>query len=399
MKTVFKIIILVVMINFTKTIKSIQDMCIKVEENKLTKQHFQKYYKKDSIEEILQDINATSVLGQGAYGKVYKVKYYEEGKRSPINIALKHVEIGNDLFRGLMQKEIAMMKEFADLSSESKYLQFVECYYFLNEDGELNKVYIATEILDDDLEENLDKFRALPTKLRYQNYCKIIDDLKYLHNDVKRYSSKYEWSYLDNDLNGKGKSYIHSDIKPANMMTKGKISSSKTKPFVLKLIDYGMVFEAGTKTSLKIGTPGFLHPSFYNGTKKNKVMILPQMDIYSLFISIAIFEYGIAADVFSSLDKKNFVDKCMKNYTEKCHDMVLRYIYKNYCVSKNKKIKTDDYLGVVENAQRSNDRCEDILCLILRNLNLDVNLISTASKVFDDMYYLWNKEEDKRILV
>ena len=183
-QTIFKIILIVVMIDFAKTMQKVQDMCINLKNNQ--EDHFTKFYHKNSIDLIINKENGTKEIGNGSYGKVYKVKYFPESETEPTDIAMKFIVI-NNFNKDLVQKEIAVMREFSVLSS-SKYMQFLECYYETQFSDrtykdEITKVIIATELLDDDLGSKRSDFRALPELLRYQQYSKLFEDLIYLHND------------------------------------------------------------------------------------------------------------------------------------------------------------------------------------------------------------------------
>ena len=112
-----------------------------------------------------------------------------------------------------------------------------------------------------------------------------------------------------------------------------------------------------------------------------------------------ILEYGKVANLFTLENQQDFVAECRKNYTDDCHATVITNIYLGYCTKEKKKVDKDDYYRIFENVGKEDIKCEDLICLIFRNLNLDVDKIPTAYKAFENMYYLWNKENNVEILV
>ena len=360
-------ILLFLLLNQINTMKKINQMCTELKAFDLMKN-----FGKNEMSEIFTE---DKVLGQGTYGKVYSVLYYpEEETNVSYEIAVKELLMEDKRAEFDIQKEIAILSEFSKLSS-SKFVKFIDCFYFALKKIDKHektkvKVFLMQEQLDDNLKENIRTFQNIEASYRYLHYLKLIDDLRYFHN---QFPKPLKHKFIED------KPYVHLDIKLDNIMSKGKIDSND---FTLKMIDFRIMEEADTEERL-MGSVGYMHPSL--AQKKDWIKVKPQFDVYSLFVCIAQLEYGF--DIIYIPSRKI----CWNNYTYTCHYQFLYQIYIAYCRKWNIKIKQKKYKVLLKNAYNKKKECTEIICLIFRELRMDVNDIDNAPAAFDRMKIVYEK--------
>ena len=181
------------------------------------------------------------------------------------------------------------------------------------------------------------------------------------------------------------------------------------KNFQLKITNYGTMEKEDTKfnTSSKLELIiDYIHPSLKENSKK-KVPIKSEMDIYSLFVTIARLEYGeeifkyddqqIDEDYHKNHPSKDikYYEYCQNNYTENCHDNFLIFIYLKFGVlapsmqdfrlwqgeAYFKEIKVSNFVQV-------HKFCDCLFCIILRELRMvvsDVDNSKIALNYFEEM--------------
>lgn len=197
-----------------------------------------------------------SKVGKGAFGEVKVVP-----NTNPRLVVKKVESYDLDVLES-MKKEIAVLKtlcgkkprEIVDEISDCKsnaIAGFKGCV----EEG--NQIYIFQEQMYMDFSKDSVKkrYRALSGGKKAQVIYDIINKFRQIHSH----------------------NIVHSDIKPSNMMLKGKDFSD------IRIVDFGM---SGTHGSDGLGgSPIFLAPE-----RHNRDTLSVQGDIYSLAISLAMLE-------------------------------------------------------------------------------------------------------------
>ena len=193
-----------------ETINNQDEQKIK-DNNNLTKYDFNKY-----INKYRNNYNEISLIGQGAYGTVYKVYHKFEKKFYAIKkifVTAELIEDDYDIFKEVQyycdlhhENIVRYYSSWVDIDMAS----IIDYNYAINNDSELNSIeklcpilFIQMELCDYNLREYL-LTNGIDDKLNNKiNYFKqIINGLKYLH---------------DNNI-------IHRDIKPENIfILDGKI--------------------------------------------------------------------------------------------------------------------------------------------------------------------------------
>ena len=355
-------LLLFLLLNQINSMKQIKDMC-----KKDTDYDLQKHFGREFIPQIFtpskvssQDINT--------YGKVYTVVYKPSIEQPRSKITVKEFIISNDSEKEQITREIAFVREFSELSSH-RFLEFLDCIYILSEtnDQEIEKVYLMTEKLEDRLLDYTFNFQNSDISFRYLHYSKLIGDFRYFHNTINH-------KYIDPE------NYINMNIKLHNIMSKGKISQGN---FILKLTDYELMSK---EDSLRryTGTNAYTQPSLVQNEKF--VPIKPQMDIYSMFICIAKIEYG------SQVTNYYQHEKCEEeSHTPICHENLLLNIYKYHCTKNSLTFDPEDFEDIKEKAYNNITMCEDLICLIFRELRMDVDDIDDAKTAFNSMRFLYDQ--------
>jgi len=171
-----------------------------------------------------------NMLGEGAYGKVVKVRH----KVSKVLRAMKI--INKDKMALGSEEEEALINEINVVKSLD-HPNIMKVYEFFNKD---NSLYIISELLSGG--ELLDK----------------INEAGSLKEDVSSFLMKQIFSAVD-FCHQKG--IIHRDLKPENILIESEEEANK-EFFTVKIIDFGTSgkLKSGEMFNLTVGTPLYVSP-------------------------------------------------------------------------------------------------------------------------------------------
>ena len=171
-----------------------------------------------------------NMLGEGAYGKVVKVRH----KISKVLRAMKIIH--KDKMSLGSEEEEALINEINVVKSLD-HPNIMKVYEFFNKD---NCLYIISELLSGG--ELLDK----------------INDNNQLSEDVSAFLMKQIFSAVD-FCHQKG--IIHRDLKPENILIESEEEANK-EFFTVKIIDFGTSgkIKNGEMFNLNVGTPLYISP-------------------------------------------------------------------------------------------------------------------------------------------
>lgn len=110
-------------------------------------------------------------------------------------------------------------------------------------------------------------------------------------------------SYLEN------LGIVHRDLKPSNIMiTKGEFVQTDS----VKLFDFGLAAFLSEKLLLtKCGTPGYIAPEILCASSKDKIVVSPSVDVYSL--GIILYEMLFKSNPFKDASKPDSKRVVRKN--------------------------------------------------------------------------------------
>ncbi len=200
-----------------------------------------------NISDIILDLyEVKEILGEGAFGKVYKV--YHRGWNSYLAVKTLHSHLVSD-----EEHKKAFIKECQGWVNLGLHPNIVSCYY-VRELGGLPRIFL--EYIDGGTLASVKKKKELKEILDYSIQC--LDGLIFAHN----------------------KGLIHRDIKPLNCLL--------TAGGDLKITDFGIAsglagFD-GTENSVienPAGTPAYMPPEQWNRGNSG-----PWSDIYSFGIML-----------------------------------------------------------------------------------------------------------------
>ena len=171
-----------------------------------------------------------NMLGEGAYGKVVKVRH----KISKVLRAMKIIH--KDKISLGSEEEEALINEINVVKSLD-HPNIMKVYEFFNKD---NCLYIISELLSGG--ELLDK----------------INENNHLNEDVSAFLMKQIFSAVD-FCHQKG--IIHRDLKPENILIESEDEANK-EYFTIKIIDFGTSgkLKNGEMFNLNVGTPLYISP-------------------------------------------------------------------------------------------------------------------------------------------
>ena len=386
MNNLKKLTILLIVLSQINSIKKLKEIC-KEEDDFDIKRSFHKIQSKFDL-----DFPQSKIFSDGGYYKNFL--YYPENGES-YEITLKEFVINQNDYKKQKKKiakEILLVQEFSEYDSD-RLMKYIGCFFRRDEKQKITKVFLMREKLDD-LLTKMSIFEKLSEIQRIEHYKKLIQDLQIFHltNNKKKKTS-----------------YIHLGINLRNIMSKGEITPENN--FKLKFTNYGTMKKNGKE--IKEASPNiilaYMQPSLKDAnSKKKKVAIKPQMDIYSLFITIAQLEYGkdILAhsnikfggheNSFDFLNGREYRDDIkITAYDNDFHNAFLNNLFLAYSKKKNPESELNDlsiFEGLKNEAYNKETECDSLFCVILRELRMEVSDIDdtlTASirmkRIYDSL--------------
>ncbi|KAE8302489.1 Kinase, NEK [Giardia duodenalis] len=235
---------------------------------------------------IQENYEILDVIGQGGFGKVYKVRYIP----TEALYAYKLISYANETseVQGLIESEIKLTRHL----SHPNIIKFHHVYH----SEERKEYHIIMDLCEGgDLRQFIDKRQRMQTSLEEELIWlymgQILLALAYLHCPFK------------SGIQQHGR-IIHRDIKPANIFIKG----SNT----LIVGDLGICKDIGrhSSTDAKIGTPAYMAPEVLMNVKQG---YNEKSDIWSLGLivyELCTFERLVSgatvADAIESIEYINF---------------------------------------------------------------------------------------------
>lgn len=215
------------------------------------------------------------ILGEGGFSQVYRVIEKKTGKVSAAKV-IKHKMIYSDK-RGvlLMKQEIDIMRQL-DHPNIVKLIEVQEVH---------NAVVLIMEYVDGS------ELKKLNMGLSFQDVITIVHAILSV------------LSYLEN------LGIVHRDLKPSNIMiTKGEFVQTDS----VKLFDFGLAAFLSEKLLLtKCGTPGYIAPEILCASSKDKIVVSPSVDVYSL--GIILYEMLFKSNPFKDASKPDSKRVVRKN--------------------------------------------------------------------------------------
>lgn len=217
------------------------------------------------------------ILGQGSFGIVKELTI------NKINLAVKKVEIKNEVDEFFVNREISYLKKLCGQLPKNQDMfacktltssQFQGCVYDTEKSSsEKQFVYLILERLEVALND--------PTAIKHYQEKSPLDRARIMKKIADKFSQIHVWGI------------IHSDIKPENIMATDKSLSD------FRIIDFGV--------SVDINTPTFGGSRAYCGNERTgkNTIAKNSIDVYSLAISFAVMEESF--------------DKVFEDYPRDCY--------------------------------------------------------------------------------
>lgn len=188
-----------------------------------------------------QCFHVISVLGEGSFGKVFKVRSKEDGK-------FYAVKRSREPFKG----ESDRLYKLEEVKKHEQLPKHRNCVKFFKAWEERHHLYIQTELCDTSLGHFADQNHEIPERLIWKYLVDLLMAVKHLH---------------DHEL-------LHLDIKPANIFI--------AQTGICKLGDFGLMIDA-TKSNISEAQEGdakYLAPELMQGQFSKAA------DIFSLGITM-----------------------------------------------------------------------------------------------------------------
>jgi calcium-dependent protein kinase len=237
-------------------------------------------------------------LGEGSYGKVYKVydkinKTYRALKKIKKEIMTKNDEIK-------IKKEIEILK-MLDHPNIIKILEFynTQCTY-----------YIVTELLSGgELYQKISNNKNLSEPNAVHVMKQVLHAVNYCHQ----------------------KKIIHRDLKPENILIEDRDSDQK---FNVKIIDFGTseVFRDSVMLDKQIGTPYYIAPEVLDNKYNEKCDLWSCGVIFYILLSGSPpFKGKSESDIFKSVrsGKYGFKNKLWKTISSNAKDLISKLLEVN----------------------------------------------------------------------
>lgn len=190
------------------------------------------------------------ILGEGGFSQVYKIIEKKTGKLYAGKV-IKHKMIFSDR-RGvlLMKQEIDIMRQ-VDHPNVVKLIEVQEVH---------NAVIIVMEYVEGQ------ELKKSNLQLSWRDILQIMKSLISVVAHLEKLG------------------IVHRDLKPSNVML-AKAQNERIGPNTTKVFDFGLSAYLSEKLILtKCGTPGYIAPEVLQQTSKDRVVVLPSIDVYSLGI-------------------------------------------------------------------------------------------------------------------
>ena len=243
-----------------------------------------------------------NMLGEGAYGKVVKVRH----KISKVLRAMKIIH--KDKMSLGSEEEEALINEINVVKSLD-HPNIMKVYEFFNKD---NCLYIISELLSGG--ELLDK----------------INENGYLNEDVSAFLMKQIFSAVD-FCHQKG--IIHRDLKPENILIESEEEANK-EFFTIKIIDFGTSgkLKNGEMFNLTVGTPLYVSPEVLKNKYNEKCDIWSCGVIMFMMLSgQPPFKGGSDAEIYQSVKegKYNFDNEKWDEISNDAKDLINHLLIKD----------------------------------------------------------------------
>ncbi len=198
-----------------------------------------------------------NTLGEGSYGKVYKVKI----KNSEVYRAMKVIKKryqSNKVEEEKIIKEIKILRKL-------DHPNIIKVFEFYNT---ISDFYIISELCSGgELLDRIIKLKKFTERVAAQVMKQLLSAVQFCHNNQ----------------------IIHRDLKPENILIETPDGNEKEKNcFIIKVIDFGTaeIFKNNTYFSKQMGTPYYIAPEILNNKYNEKC------DIWSCGIILFILLCG-----------------------------------------------------------------------------------------------------------
>lgn len=275
--------------------------------------------------------NVVKILGEGSYGKVYKVEY--RGRKYALKVITNEREDG-----------ILSLREL-DVMGRIRHPHLSKSYKVSSElDKNLVKYGIVMDLADMDLYTGM-LIKSWNTNSRLKSLYQLTDGLDYLHSS----------------------NYLHLDLKPLNVLLFNKRNTTKLTDFGLSLLmTNGEAYYPKTLISIDHRPPEIL---------KGGKIYKPSTDIWSLGITFLEVLSG-GQSLFYDFDEEDFNS-----------EKVLKRI-KAYLSPKKIDSTLDDYLYKLKEPLKT-----DVKHLLKRMLKLNPNQRITTKQILNNK--IFNKFKTK----
>lgn len=251
---------------------------------------------------VVENYEIIDQIGQGSYGKIYKVADKEDGTL----MAMKKVVVWNE-------KEVHKVKSECSLLAEFTHSNILKIFgMHLDESQSETKIlYILTELANTDWDKEI---RSKRSEKLYYTETELIEILKQLVTCL---------SYLEK------MNISHRDIKPQNVLI--------FKNNIFKLADFGdakEINEDETKFTLR-GTELYMSPILFSSYKEKKKLIEHncfKSDVFSLGLCIiyaATLSYKYVYDIREATNNKRItltVDNYLTRYSHQFRCLLKRML-------------------------------------------------------------------------
>lgn len=234
------------------------------------------------------------LLGEGAFSQVYRVVQKKTGDVFAAKV-IKHKMIFSDK-RGvlLMKQEIEIMRQL----DHPNIINLIEVH-------EVNNAVIL--ILEHVQGSELKKVNM------QLSFSEVMTILKSLINAV---------AYLE------GLGIVHRDLKPSNIMICRQTPTDPLDKNSTKILDFGLAAFLSEKLILtKCGTPGYIAPEILNQSSKDKIVVNPNVDVYSL--GIILYEMIYKCNPFKESAGRNDSKKVVRKNAHSMIDFSKPTLYKH----------------------------------------------------------------------